>query len=88
MKLEETTLKELIEKYKKQPRRNVLNASFTSPTSLPLYFYFGYQLLEESTQWQECGHVRSLIRIMYLDVTLTFEINNVGKCTIFILFLL
>lgn len=58
-KLEETTLKELIEKYKKQPRRNVLNPSFASPTSLPLYFYFGYQLLEESTQWQECGHVRS-----------------------------
>nr|XP_022311230.1 transient receptor potential cation channel subfamily M member 2-like [Crassostrea virginica] len=57
MKLEETTLKELIEKYKKQPRRNVLNPSFTSPTSLPLYFYFGYQLLEESTQWQECGHI-------------------------------
>ena len=57
MKLEEITLKELIEKYKKQPRRNVLNPSFTSPTSLPLYFYIGYQLLEKSSQWQECGHV-------------------------------
>lgn len=57
MKLEEITLKELIEKYKKRPRRNVLNPSFTSPTSLPLYFYIGYQLLEESNQWHECGHV-------------------------------
>ena len=57
MKLEKITIKKLIESYKKQPRRDVLDPSFTSPTSLPLYFYFGFQLLQESNQWEECGHV-------------------------------
>ncbi|XP_078311840.1 transient receptor potential cation channel subfamily M member 2-like isoform X3 [Crassostrea virginica] len=57
MKLEKITIKKLIESYKKQPRRDVLDPSFTSPTSLPLYFYFGFQLLQESNQWEECGHI-------------------------------
>ena len=35
----------------------VLNPKFTSPTSLPLYFYFGYQLLQESDLLQKFGHV-------------------------------
>ena len=36
---------------------DVLNTEFTSPTSLPLYFYFGYQFLQEENRWQESGHV-------------------------------
>nr|XP_022311635.1 transient receptor potential cation channel subfamily M member 2-like isoform X1 [Crassostrea virginica] len=36
---------------------DVLNTDFTSPTSLPLYFYFGYQFLQEENRWQESGHI-------------------------------
>lgn len=54
---EEDTIHELLEGYKKESRPGVLNPKFTSPTSLPLYFYFGYQLLQESDLLQKCGHV-------------------------------
>lgn len=55
---QEKTMYEILEGYKKQPVPDVLNQKFTSPTSLPLYFYFGYQLLKESHLMQKCGHVR------------------------------
>ena len=54
---EEKTMNEILEGYKKQPVPDVLNQKFTSPTSLPLYFYIGYQLLKESRLMQKCGHV-------------------------------
>ena len=56
---EEKTVNELLEGYKiREPRRNVLKSECTSPASLPLYFYFGYQLLHESGLLQKLGHVR------------------------------
>ncbi|XP_078329886.1 transient receptor potential cation channel subfamily M member-like 2 [Crassostrea virginica] len=55
--IEKMTFRKLIESFKKQPRRDVLDPSFTTPTSLPLYFYFGYQLLQETNKWEECGDI-------------------------------
>nr|XP_022311194.1 uncharacterized protein LOC111116490 [Crassostrea virginica] len=57
MTLDEMRIRKLIESFKKQSRRDVLDPSFTSPTSLPLYFYFGYQVLQETNTWEECGHI-------------------------------
>lgn len=57
IKPEEKAMNLLLEGYKRESRPYVLNPKYTSPTSLPLYFYFGYQLLLESKLMQECGHV-------------------------------
>ena len=65
IKPEEKTIHEFLEEYQKEPRPGILNPKFTSPTSLPLYFYFGYQLLQESDLLQKCGHVRWFILIGY-----------------------
>lgn len=54
---EEKAMNLLLEGYKRESRPYVLNPKYASPTSLPLYFYFGYQLLLESKLMQECGHV-------------------------------
>ncbi|XP_078329885.1 transient receptor potential cation channel subfamily M member-like 2 [Crassostrea virginica] len=57
IKPEEKAMNLLLEGYKRESRPYVLNPKYTSPTSLPLYFYFGYQLLLESKLMQECGHI-------------------------------
>lgn len=43
--------------YEKDFRPYVLNPKYSCPTSLPLYFYFGYQLLQEKKQMKDCGPV-------------------------------
>lgn len=53
-------INQILEGYKHEARPYVLNPKHTSPTSLPLYFYFGYQLLQESKQMQQSGHVSCL----------------------------
>nr|XP_022311262.1 uncharacterized protein LOC111116556 [Crassostrea virginica] len=55
--LEGQTIKELLGRYKNEQRPDVLNPNFTSPTSLPLYFYFGYQILQETNKFHECGNI-------------------------------
>ena len=55
---EENTVNKILDGYKiKEPRPGVLKSKFTSPASPPLYFYFGYQLLQESGLLQKLGHV-------------------------------
>lgn len=46
-----------LEGYEKDFRPYVLNPKYSCPTSLPLYFYFGYQLVQEKQQMKECGPV-------------------------------
>ncbi|XP_056002351.1 uncharacterized protein LOC125661865 isoform X2 [Ostrea edulis] len=41
----------------KESRTYVIQSTFSTPSSLPLYFYFGYQLLQESNLLQSCGHI-------------------------------
>lgn len=54
----EKTIYELLEGFKKDIRPYVLNPKFSAPTSLPLYFFFGYQLFQESESLERCGPVR------------------------------
>lgn len=39
-------------------RQYVFNPQFSTPTSLPLSFFFGYQILHEMKEWKQRGHVR------------------------------
>lgn len=55
----------------KDSRPYMLNPKYSAPTSLPLYFFFGYQLFLESGLMEQCGPVskesllfRSLIKII------------------------
>lgn len=54
---EEKIIKKVLIGYK-ESRPYVLNPKYSTPTSLPLYFYFGYQLLQEYNKIVECGPVR------------------------------
>lgn len=43
------------------------NPKFSSSTSLPLYFYLGYQILQENEEFmKECGKVSSFIFFLIL----------------------
>ncbi|XP_052693640.1 transient receptor potential cation channel subfamily M member 2-like [Crassostrea angulata] len=53
---EEQIIHQVLEGFK-ESRPYVLNPQYSSPTSLPLYFYFGYQLLQELDLTEECGPV-------------------------------
>lgn len=47
----------LLEEFK-ESRPYILNPKYSAPTSLPLYFFFGYQLLQElSNLMEKCGPV-------------------------------
>ncbi|XP_062611058.1 uncharacterized protein LOC134272899 [Saccostrea cucullata] len=35
----------------------IVDSKFTSPPSLPLYFYVGYQVLQEHSLLMDCGHI-------------------------------
>lgn len=39
-------------------KQYVFNPQFSTPTSLPLSFFFGYQILHEMKEWEQRGHVR------------------------------
>lgn len=49
--------KEFLEGFSMESRAHVLNPKYSTPTSLPLYFYFVYQLLQESKRLEECGPI-------------------------------
>lgn len=38
-------------------RQYVFNPQFSTPTSLPVSFFFGYQILHELKEWEKRGHV-------------------------------
>nr|XP_034319165.1 transient receptor potential cation channel subfamily M member-like 2 isoform X2 [Crassostrea gigas] len=50
-----TFITPLLEEFK-ESRPYILNPKYSAPTSLPLYFFFGYQYLQESSNlMEECG---------------------------------
>ncbi|XP_048749949.2 transient receptor potential cation channel subfamily M member 2-like isoform X2 [Ostrea edulis] len=53
---QENQMAKVLKKYK-NPRTNVLKSTIFTPSSLPLYFYFGYQFLQECNLLQSCGHI-------------------------------
>lgn len=56
---EEEMIEQIVAGFKKDSKPYVLNLKYYTPTSLPLYFYFGYQLFQESKCFEECGPVRN-----------------------------
>lgn len=56
---EEEIIEQILEGFKKESKPYMLNPKYSTPTSLPLYFYFGYQLFQESKCLEECGPVRN-----------------------------
>lgn len=54
---DETILNQSLQEFRRESRPYVLNPKYSTPTSLPLYFYFVYQLLQESKRLEECGPV-------------------------------
>lgn len=60
----------------RETRPHVLNPSYATPTSLPLYFYFGYQLLQESNSLEKFGDVRQF----YSPLSLIFLKKNIRAC--------
>nr|XP_034320576.1 transient receptor potential cation channel subfamily M member-like 2 isoform X2 [Crassostrea gigas] len=54
---DEAILNQSLQKFKRESRPYVLNPKYSTPTSLPLYFYFVYQLLQESKRLEECGPI-------------------------------
>lgn len=52
------TVYQLLEEFKQLSMPCALNENYLGPTSLPLYFYVGHQLLEEMGLIQECGPVK------------------------------
>lgn len=53
---EEKIIYQVLEGFK-ESKPYVLNPKYSTPTSLPLYFYFGYQLLQELELIEESGPV-------------------------------
>lgn len=49
-------------------RTHVLNPKYSTPTSLPLYFYYVYQLLQESNSLNEYGPVSWDICILWYEI--------------------
>lgn len=50
-------------------KQYVFNPQFSTPTSLPLSFFVGYQILHEKKEWKQHGDV-SLLIICFLFVCL------------------
>lgn len=57
-------------------RQYVFNPQFSTPTSLPLSFFFGYQILHKMKEWEQRGHVS-----LFLD---KFGVTNVIHAFLFI----
>lgn len=49
--------RELREKLKWKTKTYILSPEFCSATSLPLYFFFGYKILQECNIMERCGDV-------------------------------
>lgn len=52
-------------KHDLQERQYVFNPQFSTPTSLPVSFFFGYQILHEKKKWGERGHVSLVINNVF-----------------------
>ncbi|XP_056001806.1 uncharacterized protein LOC130048779 [Ostrea edulis] len=50
-------VREILNGYREDFRPYVLNPKYPSPTSLPLYFYTGYQFLQETKTFMDNGHI-------------------------------
>ncbi|XP_056003652.1 transient receptor potential cation channel subfamily M member 2-like [Ostrea edulis] len=80
-------LTQVLDHYK-EPRMNVMKSTFSTPSSLPLYFFIGYQLLVECKLLQDCGHILLLealrsnrcdyVRVL-LDQDVKLNVNDLAE---------
>lgn len=85
---EDEIIEQILKGFKKESKTYVLNPKYSTPTSLPLYFYFGYQLFQESKCFEECGPILlfealKANRCDYVRVLLSkgvkFDMNNLPE---------
>lgn len=65
----------LVKGFKFGSRPYVFNPKYCTSTTLPLYFYFGYQIWQASQKKKKCGQVSFSL---FLD--LTFSNISFSKC--------
>lgn len=85
---EKKVIDQILGGFKLESRPYVLNPKYSTPTSLPLYFYFGYQILQESNLMEDCGPVLLLealkanrcdyVRVL-LDQGVNFDPKNLPE---------
>lgn len=69
LKIEEST--KLFEGLSWGTRSYVMNPKFSTSTSLPIYFYLGYQVLQENEEFMKvCGKVSSFYILSRLCIQL------------------
>lgn len=61
------------EKLKWKAKTYILSPEFCSATSLPLYFFFGYQILQKVNLMEKCGDVSKLSNLFFL---ISIQISN------------
>lgn len=71
---EKKVIDQILGGFKLESRPYVLNPKYSTPTSLPLYFYFGYQILQESNLMEDCGPVSLLF--LNIHTTKTSNLND------------
>lgn len=74
---EDEIIEQILKGFKKESKPYVLNPKYSTPTSLPLYFYFGYQLFQESKCFEECGPVRNKFLVfLFVCVYVWSQVNS------------
>lgn len=81
--------KEFLEGFNMESRAHVLNPKYSTPTSLPLYFYFVYQLLQEFNDLENCGPVswNAFFKILVQIVSYNFNITQMFSIQWFLFFI-
>lgn len=67
--------KEFRENMKWKTKTYVVNPKYCNATTLPLYFFFGYQILQELKLLQTCGDVSTFFS-SFITITLNFDLKK------------
>lgn len=76
----ETEKKDVIQE---EFRQYVFNPQFSTPTSLPLSFFFGYQILHEINELGLRGHVSFIINNVYVCKGIPYCFSSVSYFLVF-----
>lgn len=82
----ETEMKNNPQKGPTEFRQYVFNSQFSTPTSLPLSFFFGYQILHEKKKWNNRGHVSFVINNVFMDLFINYCSTDLSQFFVLDLF--
>lgn len=68
--------KEFRENMKWKTKTYVVNPKYCNATTLPLYFFFGYQILQELKLLQTCGDVSTFFFSSFITITLNLNFKK------------